>query len=200
MIQNQQLVHQTIDVAQNMGTEQDGLALVFQALYQGDNFFPAQGIQAAHGFVQNQELRVVEQRQNKVGPLLHALGIVAQAFPPGLPQVEFSNFYDYAARVAEAQNKALSSVTGSVVSGAVIGTGIVAGANVLKSALNNAGSHVNTTMQGDNNSHTTYETQSHVDNNVGAGDNSPISIRNPPVSGPDLSTTTVHEAPAAPTP
>lgn len=127
-----------------------------------------------------------------------AMAKQAQALSGKHPCDQGSNFYDYAARVAEAQNKALSSVTGSVVSGAVIGTGIVAGANVLKSALNNAGSHVNTTMQGDNNSHTTYETQSHVDNNVGAGDNSPISIRNPPVSGPDLSTTTVHEAPATP--
>lgn len=111
-----------------------------------------------------------------------------------------TNYYDYAARVAEAQNKALSSVTGSVVSGAVIGTGIVAGADVLKSALNNAGTHVNTNMQGDNNSnsHTTYDTKANTDNHVNTqGDNSPVAVSNPPVTGPDQSTTTtVHEAPA----
>lgn len=128
-----------------------------------------------------------------------AMAKQAQALSGKHPCDQGSNFYDYAARVAEAQNKALSSVTGSVVSGAVIGTGIVAGADVLKSALNNAGHNITTTVgdhanaRVDNSQHTTQS------ESTALGDNSPsVSTASPSTTQDNVTTTTVHEAPATP--
>ena len=129
-----------------------------------------------------------------------AMARQAQALSGKHPCDQGTNYYDYAARVAEAQNKALSSVTSSVVSGAIIGTGIVAGADVLKTAVNNAGARTTTNITGDGNTtnHTSYDTRAHVDNNLSTdGDNSPVSNTNPPVTGPDSSQTEIHEAPPA---
>ena len=111
--------------------------------------------------------------------------------------------YESRARIAEAQNRAAEGVTRSVVSGAVIGTGIVAGADVLKTALTNTGARTTTTITGDGNtaSHTNYDTRANTTNNMSTrGDSSPVAASNPPVSGPDQSTyTEIHEAaPEAP--
>ena len=131
-----------------------------------------------------------------------ALVIMAEALASGgkdrCASIAGMNVYESRARIAEAQNRAAEGVTRSVVSGAVIGTGIIAGADVLKTALTNAGAKTNTTITGDNNtaSHTSYDTRANVDNNVGTrGDSSPVAVSNPPVSGPDQSTyTEIHEA------
>lgn len=107
------------------------------------------------------------------------------------------NVYESRARIAEAQNRAAEGVTRSVVSGAVIGTGIVAGADVLKTALTNAGARTTTSIAGDGNtaSHTSYDTRANIDNNITTrGDSSPVAASNPPVSGPDFSSTKIHEA------
>lgn len=99
--------------------------------------------------------------------------------------------------MAEAQNRAAEGVTRSVVSGAVIGTGIVAGADVLKTALTNTGARTTTTIQGDGNtaSHTNYDTRANTTNNMSTrGESSPVAASNPPVSGPDQSVTEIHEA------
>ena len=134
-------------------------------------------------------------------PRDHALVIMAEALASGgkdrCASIAGMNVYESRARIAEAQNRAAEGVTRSVVSGAVIGTGIVAGADVLKSAINNAGAKTTTAIQGDGNtaSHTSYDTRANIDNHLSTrGDSSPVAASNPPVSGPDLSTTEIHEA------
>ena len=130
-----------------------------------------------------------------------ALVIMAEALASGgrdrCAAVAGMSVYESRARIAEAQNRAAEGVTRSVVSGAVIGTGIVAGADVLKSAINNAGAKTTTAIQGDGNTanHTSYDTRANIDNHLSTrGDSSPVAASNPPVSGPDLSTTEIHEA------
>lgn len=130
-----------------------------------------------------------------------ALVIMAQALAGrGSNSCGVTNVYDARAAIAAAQNQAAGGAVSSLVNGTVITAGIVAGADVLKTAVNNAGAKTTTNITGDHNSatHTSYDTKAHVDNNVSAGDNSPVSVRNPPVTGPDLSSTEIHEAPAAP--
>lgn len=126
-----------------------------------------------------------------------ALVIMAEALASGgrdrCAAVAGMNVYESRARIAEAQNKAAEGVTRSVVSGAVIGTGIVAGADVLKSALTNTGAKTNTTITGDGNSssYTSYDTRANIRNDLGTrGDNSTVTANNPPVTGPDQSSTT----------
>ena len=136
-----------------------------------------------------------------------ALVIMAEALASGgrdrCAAVAGMSVYESRARIAEAQNRAAEGVTRSVVSGAVIGTGIVAGADVLKTALTNTGARTTTTITGDGNtaSHTNYDTRANTTNNMSTrGDSSPVAASNPPVSGPDQSTyTEIHEAaPEAP--
>lgn len=125
-----------------------------------------------------------------------ALIIMAEALASGgkdrCAGIAGINVYESRARIAEAQNKAAEGVTRSVVSGAVIGTGIVAGADVLKTALTNTGARTTTTIQGDGNtaSHTNYDTRANIDNHLSTrGDSSPVTANNPPVTGPDQSST-----------
>ena len=131
-----------------------------------------------------------------------ALIIMAEALASGggdrCAGIAGVNVYESRARIAEAQNRAAEGVTRSVVSGAVIGTGIIAGADVLKSAISNAGAKTTTNIAGDGNtaSHTSYDTRANTTNNMSTrGDSSPVAASNPPVSGPDQSTyTEIHEA------
>ena len=130
-------------------------------------------------------------------PRDQALVIMAEALASGgrdrCAAVAGMNVYESRARIAEAQNRAAEGVTRSVVSGAVIGTGIVAGADVLKSAINNAGAKTTTSITGDGNSseHTSIDTRANTDNHLATrGDNAGIGVSNPPVTGPDQSTTT----------
>ena len=125
-----------------------------------------------------------------------ALVIMAEALASGgkdrCASIAGMNVYESRARIAEAQNRAAEGVTRSVVSGAVIGTGIVAGADVLKTALTNTGARTTTTIQGDGNtsSHANYDTRANIDNNLSTrGDSSPVTANNPPVTGPDQSST-----------
>lgn len=130
-----------------------------------------------------------------------ALVIMAQALAGrGSNPCGVTNVYDARAAIATAQNQAAGAVIGNVATATMATAGIIAGADVLKTAVGNAGAKTTTNITGDHNSatHTSYDTRAHTDNNVSAGDNSPVTVRNPPVTGPDLSTTTVHEAPAAP--
>lgn len=106
------------------------------------------------------------------------------------------NVYESRAKIAESQNQAAGSITRSVISGAIIGTGIVAGADVLKSALNNAGHNTTTTVgdhadaRVDNSQHTTQS------ESIAQGDNSPsVSTASPSTTQDNVTTTTVHEAP-----
>ena len=111
------------------------------------------------------------------------------------------NVYESRAKIAETQNQAAGSITRSVISGAIIGTGIVAGADVLKSALNNAGHNITTTVgdhanaRVDNSQHTTQS------ESTALGDNSPsVSTASPSTTQDNVTTTTVHEPPATPAP
>lgn len=99
-----------------------------------------------------------------------------------------TNVYDSRAAIAAAQNQAL----GAAVSGAVIGAGIVAGADVLKTALRQTGNTTNTNITGTGNGAAHYDTRANVDNRISTrGDNAPASASTP-ASGPDLSTPTTH--------
>ena len=130
-----------------------------------------------------------------------ALVIMAQALAGrGNNPCGMTNVYDARAAIATAQNQAAGAVIGNVATATMATAGIIAGADVLKTALGNTGNHtnINTTGDGNSSSYTRYDTTANVENNVGAGDNSPVSVRNPPVTGPDLSSTEIHEAPATP--
>ena len=130
-----------------------------------------------------------------------ALIVMAQALAGrGNNPCGVTNVYDARAQIATTQNQAAGAVIGNVATATMATAGIIAGADVLKTAVNNAGAKTTTNITGDHNSatHTSYDTRAHTDNNVSAGDNSPVSVRNPPVTGPDLSSTEIHEAPAAP--
>lgn len=131
-----------------------------------------------------------------------ALVIMAQALAGrGSNPCGVTNVYDARAQIAAAQNQAAGAVIGNVATATMATAGIIAGADVLKTAVNNAGAKTTTNITGDHNSatHTSYDTRAHTDNNVSAGDNSPVSVKNPPVTGPDLSSTEIHEAaPEAP--
>lgn len=95
-----------------------------------------------------------------------------------------TNVYDSRAAIAASQNRAL----GAAVSGAVVGVGIVAGADVLKTALRQTGNTTNTNITGTGNSAAHYDTRANVDNRISTrGDNAPASASTP-ASGPDLST------------
>lgn len=130
-----------------------------------------------------------------------ALIVMAQALAGrGNNPCGVTNVYDARAQIATTQNQAAGAVIGNVATATMATAGIIAGADVLKTAVNNAGAKTTTNITGDHNSatHTSYDTRAHTDNNVSTGDNSPVSVRNPPVTGPDLSSTEIHEAPAAP--
>jgi len=99
-----------------------------------------------------------------------------------------TNVYDSRAAIAASQNRAL----GAAVSGVVIGAGIVAGADVLKTALRQTGNTTNTNITGTGNGAAHYDTRANVDNRISTrGDNAPASASTP-ASGPDLSTPTTH--------
>ena len=126
-----------------------------------------------------------------------ALIVMAQALAGrGNNPCGVTNVYDARAQIATTQNQAAGAVIGNVATATMATAGIIAGADVLKTAVNNAGAKTTTNITGDHNSatHTSYDTKAHVDNNVSAGDNSPVSVHNPPVTGPDLSSTEIHEA------
>lgn len=78
-----------------------------------------------------------------------------------------SNVYDARAKIAEAQNAAAGRIVGNIASAGIAGIGIIAGADVMKTAVKSAGS----TITGDNNVVTRAE---------GAAS----------ATGPDMSTTT----------
>ena len=126
-----------------------------------------------------------------------ALIIMAEALASGgrdrCASIAGMNVYESRARIAESQNKAAASVTSSVVTGGVAVSGIFAGADVLKSAIQNAGDKTSTV--GDGNTHTSIETTANTDNHLSTrGDSSPVAASNPPVTGPDFSSTEIHEA------
>lgn len=135
-------------------------------------------------------------------PRDQALVIMAEALASGgrdrCANIAGMNVYESRARIAEAQNKAAASVTSSFVTGGIAVSGIFAGADVLKSAIQNAGDKTSTV--GDGNTHTSIETTANTDNHLStSGDSSPVAAANPPVTGPDFSTTEIHEAaPEAP--
>lgn len=129
-----------------------------------------------------------------------ALVIMAQALAGKGDPCRQTNVYDARAQIAAGQNQAAGAVIGNVATATMATAGIIAGADVLKTALGHAGNHtnINTTGDGNSSSYTRYDTTANVENNVSAGDKSPVSVKNPPVTGPDLSSTEIHEAPAAP--
>ena len=92
-----------------------------------------------------------------------------------------TNVYDARTKIAEAQNQAAGRIVGSVTTAGIAGVGIVVGGNVLKTAINGAG----TRITGDSNIITKAE---------GAAS----------ATGPDMSTTTTttttthHGGPQAP--
>ena len=74
-----------------------------------------------------------------------ALVIMAQALAGrGSNPCGVTNVYDARAQIATAQNQAAGGAVSSLVNGTVITAGIVAGADVLKTAVNNAGAKTTT--------------------------------------------------------
>lgn len=107
------------------------------------------------------------------------------------------NVYESRVRIAEAQNKSAANITRDVLSGAALVTGIVATADVLNNALKNAG-HNTTTTVGDN-ANARVDNSQHItqSESTALGDNSPASsTASPNTTQDNVTTTTVHEAPA----
>ena len=61
--------------AQFMRGKENGFALVFQALDDFADFHAAQRVEPAGGFVQNQQVGIVDERLREADALLHAFGI-----------------------------------------------------------------------------------------------------------------------------
>lgn len=121
-----------------------------------------------------------------------ALIIMAQALanasrPDPCAAIGGMSVYEARSRIAEAQNKGASSITGSVISGTAMVAGIVVGADVLKTAITNSGSTTTINGTGNTNSNTSYDTRSTSSQTV-SGDSS--SATSPAVNGPDQSTQT----------
>lgn len=88
-----------------------------------------------------------------------------------------TNVYDSRARIAESQNQAAASAVGGVMQGVAVTAGIIAGADVIKTAVRNTGGSIS----GDGN--TVYDTRSNVSNRQ-QGDGASMSA---PATGPDMS-------------
>ena len=126
-------------------------------------------------------------------PRDQALVIMAEALASGgrdrCAAVAGMNVYESRARIAEAQNKAAAGITGNVLTGAIAVTGIVAGAEVLKTAINGAGT--TTTVTGDNNSLTrtsTDTTSTATTTQTVSGAGSGATSTSPGSTGPSEST------------
>ena len=123
-----------------------------------------------------------------------ALIIMAQALasmgrPDPCAAIAGMSVYEARARIAESQNKAAAGITGNVLTGAIAVTGIIAGADVLKSALDSAGTK--TTVTGDNNSLTrtsTDTTSTSTTSQTVSGAGSGATSTSPGTTGPDQST------------
>lgn len=105
-------------------------------------------------------------------------------------------------KIAESQNRAAEGIVGSVIRGTVIGTGIIAGADVLKTFVRNSGTQTTTNITGDGNSTNHEHTQvtSNVENNIKTGDEAggDVNVTNPNVSGPDQSQNEITNEAAEP--
>ena len=126
-------------------------------------------------------------------PRDQALVIMAEALASGgrdrCAGIAGMSVYESRARIAEAQNKAAAGITGNVLTGAIAVTGIVAGADVLKTAINGAGT--TTTVTGDNNSLTrtsTDTTSTATTTQTVSGAGSGATSTSPGSTGPSEST------------
>lgn len=101
-----------------------------------------------------------------------------------------TNVYDSRAQIAAAQNQAVGRVVPGIVSGAVAVSGVIAGADVLKTAFRQSGNTTTTTITGDGNSAAHYDTRSANDYRLSSrGDQAPVSAT-ADAAGPDQSTST----------
>ena len=107
------------------------------------------------------------------------------------------NAHEARARIAASQNEAATGLVGSLVRGTLIGVGIVEGADVIKTAIKGAGDRTN--IAGDGNSYAQERVTSNADTTTkNFGENGTATSGAPTTTGPDKSSTTVHEAPAEP--
>ena len=105
----------------------------------------------------------------------------------------------YEARVAEVRdrNDVVKSLGGKLITGSVVGAGIYTAGRLGEKAIENAGDKVS--IQGDNNGYAQERVSSNADVTAkNFGENGTATSGAPSVTGPDKSTSTVHEAPAEP--
>ena len=88
LIQEKDGIRQAVHILKDMRAEKDGLPRILQLKYQIDNFFAAHGVKPAHRFIQNQELRIIDQGDSKICTLLHAFGVQAERAAADLPEVK----------------------------------------------------------------------------------------------------------------
>src|SRR5215510_4491939 len=69
-----------------MGSKEDGLAFVFQALNEFAHLAASDGIQAGHWLVKKNQLRIMNDSLCDSHPLQHAFGELAQVFVAGASQ------------------------------------------------------------------------------------------------------------------
>lgn len=101
-----------------------------------------------------------------------------------------TNVYDARAAIAAAQNQAAARIVPGVVSGAVAVSGVIAGADMLKTAFRQSGNTTNTNISGGGNSAAHYDTRSANDYRLSSrGDQAPVSAT-ADAAGPDQSTST----------
>src|SRR5579864_4818338 len=75
-------------IRKNVRGEKNRLAFVLQTLQQLTNFVAAQRIQPGHGFVKEQDLRVMDDGLGDSYPLQHALGELAQLLASNVVQAD----------------------------------------------------------------------------------------------------------------
>jgi len=79
LVQNRDPVANQFDFLQQMTVQKDGFALGLQLLHDAADMGPADRIQAVRGFVQDHQLRVVQQGLRQAQTLEHALGVLRHA-------------------------------------------------------------------------------------------------------------------------
>ena len=136
--------------------------------------------------------------QQGVALMAEAMRAQAEALAgKGDPCAPGMNAHEARARIAASQNEAATGLVGSLVRGTLIGVGIVEGADVIKTAIKSAGDRTNIT--GDNNSYGQERVTSNSETTTkNFGEGGTATSGAPTTTGPDKSTTTVHEAPAEP--
>ena len=100
----------------------------------------------------------------------------------------------------QSRNRVIEGLGGKVITGSIVGAGIYTAGRIAEKGIEQGGDKVSqNATEGSSITYTQERVTSNADiSNRALGEGSSATTTAPSVSGPDKSTTTVHEAPAAP--